>query len=143
MDYSPLFFKVGANKIKRLCMNKLFLLAMLVAAVSTAQAAQNSGDQARIEKIKAKGMNALNNAEYCNYVRIPAAATFLGLCGAGVVLRRLPFSTLTKVATVAEYTAGFAHLFAAVGYFDNLRTAKECVTTIKCLEKMDTLRAYP
>lgn len=120
-------------------MNKLFLLAALAVVAPVVQAAQNSGDQARIEKIRDKGMNALNNAEYCNYVRIPAAAAFLGLWGAGMVLRRLPFSTVTKVVSVVEHTAGFTQFFAAVGYFDNLRTAKECVAAIKCLEKMDDL----
>ncbi len=120
-------------------MNKLFLLAVLAVIAPTVQAAQNSATPAQIEKIRAKGMNALDNAEKCNYVRIPAVAAFLGLWGAGVVLRRLPFSTVTKVVSAAEYTAGFTHLFAAVGYFDNLRTAKECAAAIKCLEKIDDL----
>ncbi len=122
-------------------MNKLFLLTVLAVSAPVAQAAQNSVTQGQIEKIKENGMKALDNAGYCNYVRIPAAGAFLGLWGAGIVLRRLPLSTVTKVASVTEYTMGFTQLFASIGYFENIRKAKECAAAIKCLEKIDTLAA--
>ena len=109
-------------------MNKLFLLAGLLALVSTAQAAENAPMEQKSNELMAQ-----EHREYAARMKKAAEKTsiaYLGVCFAAAVVRKVPvvgrLKPVTMAMSIAEWPLGFAGLGCSLVRLWAQEEAKRC-----------------
>jgi hypothetical protein len=112
MNYSSFTKQMMGLKIKRLCMNKLFLLAALAVIAPTAQAAQNSESQDSV----AHAINTANkHFEKAHYLGELNASTSLAVLATWLA-KKVPFCGRLAPVVIASAVADAAFTVTWVGF---------------------------